>query len=573
MPGRRCNKITWSLAPIIAILAMVLSSGSQSDLQYDSIVTYPTGDYLSWSTGNDIPWTIDFEDGYNDKSSLKSSPIECAGASRLMMDIPGPAIIRFKWKTDSPSGIGQLLFKVDSNKTFECQSRDWTEFSYPLSAGATHELEWCYRKIKSYPQWSGTGWIDNVTAIQMGQYANTKLSRINKSSGNELKNGDYIKINGSPDFQERNISAIVPSAAQTPNITIVIENLAFAPKNIVCTPSKNITVEPLSPKDYEVFAENSSIKFEYRPASNQILKNCSLFIDGNKSNCVRDISSNETNEIYHKERLAETGPYNWNVKCCECDFGFCNSTKEMHFRISKKNITTYVDKDHPDEARFRYKNISYAIARTKEGGQIYIYPGNYSEQLTINKPLSIIGVNWPSIKPILSECTDNNISKVITIASDNVSISGIEIKDGCYGIYVKNNTILRNILICLNKIKDFDKGIVAENCQNCNIIGNIIYAHRAGIYLDNCDECNTSLNRINDGTSPREEHITASIFTTELKNNTFKANFLGNSQNGMVMEIKPEGINETGIQTMMISNGNNFTNCDDPISLEENIGL
>ena len=494
MPGRRCNKITWSLAPIIAILAMVLSSGSQSDLQYDSIVTYPTGDYLSWSTGNDIPWTIDFEDGYNDKSSLKSSPIECAGASRLMMDIPGPAIIRFKWKTDSPSGIGQLLFKVDSNKTFECQSRDWTEFSYPLSAGATHELEWCYRRIKSYPQWSGAGWIDDVNVIKTGQYTNTKYNTGltgSISQRNESESNWEEFWNNTDNMSERHpetTTQVLNKTSETPlipNITVVIENIAFTPKSIACAPSEDITVNPLSPIDGETFLNNSLIKFEYIPNGSGIINNCTLFIDGEMENYKRKIKVNEANDISSKRRFTEEGPYEWNVKCCDCGSN-CNSTSELIFKIAEKNRTTYVNQTDPDDARFVFKRITDAIARTDEGGQVIVYPGDYEEKLTIEKPLSIIGKNRPLLK------------KGIIIKSDYVNVSGMNItNDHGRAVCSKNNNYIN---ISYNNIYECSTGIYLNNNYKCDIYHNNLSKIKngvpIGVFLANCRTCNISTNNI-----------------------------------------------------------------------------
>jgi hypothetical protein len=144
------------------LLSFVLAEGP------NNVVNYPIQNYLSWSKIGEIPWTIDYTDGYNDKISLKSGPIECVGASSLRMNnISGPAIIRFKWKRDAGSGIGQLIFRVDVKNIFECNSRDWTDFSYPLNADRSHTLEWNFRKIKSYPLWGGAAWVDNVSLVRM----------------------------------------------------------------------------------------------------------------------------------------------------------------------------------------------------------------------------------------------------------------------------------------------------------------------------------------------------------------------------------------------------------------------
>lgn len=522
MPGNRCYNVIWSLAAMLAIFAVVLSNDVQSDSQENLIVPYPTQDYLSWSTSNETPWMIDFEDGYNDKSSLKSSPIECAGISNLNMKLAGPAIIRFKWKTDAPSGIGQLFFKVDGNKTFECLSRDWTEFSYPLSPGATHDLEWCYRKIKSYPLWSGTGWIDDINAIQTGQYSNAKyitgstnqVSQINESQKDDDSSIACNMSDRSIEVINQNVNKVFLEPNQVTNITIVIENAERSPKNIACIPSEDINIKLLSPLNNETRSNNTSIIFEYIPNSSKTIKNCSLIIDGEKKDYSEDIKNNEINKFHPEMIFEKTKRYEWNIRCCNCNRE-CNSSEHMYFRVSDKNKTTYVNRSAPDSSRFIFGKIRDAIDRTEEGGQVVIDQGNYEEQLNIDKPLSIIGKNFPSL------------NKRIIINSNKINISGLNVTNSesviCMGnhnyINISNNYINANgnrgIGICA---VDCHSSIFYNNTLNINT-DNFTADKYIGIYLKNCGDCTISKNKIS-----ISGNKTIGVFITNVSINTTKKN-------------------------------------------------
>jgi parallel beta-helix repeat protein len=520
MPNSRCYNSILGLAAMLAILVVVLSNDVQSDSQENAIVPYPTQDYLSWSTSNEIPWTIDFEDGYNDKSSLKSGPIECVGSSRLMMNIPGPATIRFKWKIDAPSGIGQLFFKVDGNKTFECLSRDWTEFSYPLSPGVSHDLEWCYRKIKSYPLWSGTGWIDNINAIQTGQYSNTKyitrlsdqVPQINESQKNEVSNNACNMSDYSLGIINQNTNKVYSEANQIINITVMIENTESMHKDIACTPSEDIIIKLLSPTNHETLSNNNLLKFKYIPNSSKIIKNCSLIIDGEKKDHSEDIKNNEINEFIPEMIFEKTKLYEWNMRCCNCNRE-CNSSEYMYFRVSDKNKTTYVNRSAPDSSRFIFENFRDAIDRTEEGGLVVIDPGNYEEQLNIDKPLSIIGKNFPSL------------NRKIIINSNKISISGLNVTDSESGICMKNHNYINISNSYINVNGNRCIGVCAENCHNCSFYNNTLNINTnnymsdryIGMYLKNCGDCTISTNKIS-GYNTIGVFITNSGIDTTKKN-------------------------------------------------------
>lgn len=490
--GTDRNGIRLVLA-MLAFFSIASTSCAQSGVSENIIVTYPIHDYLSWSTGNEIPWTIDFEDGYKDKSSLKSGPIECVGTSSLKMNIFGPSIIKFKWKTDTPSGIGQLIFKVDTDKTFECNSRDWTEFSYPLSSAKAHELEWIYRKIKSYPIWSGAGWVDELYVINLGSTASaTAYYSLNNRSA------EFLNINQSnilPKMEPSMNAASISSNA--PNINLIINNFTYVAQSNILEPS-TILVRTEMPTTDEMLSSDSPICFFYRVIANKTVTNCTLFLDDQQQETSRNIeTNNSTNEFMLDTGLIENGIYRWYVKCCESG-RLCNSSEEAIFRISNETLITRVNQHEFDKSRFVYPSISEAINKTKIGGIVIIENGTYNEQILIDKPLKLIGKNRPCL--IFDEA-----DSIIAIAISNVEISGLEIRKGTYGISIDgSNGQLENLTIKDNEISESSSAIWATNCTNCTIINNTISNcienseyNSVGIELIKGSKVDILLNKIN----------------------------------------------------------------------------
>ncbi len=117
---------------------------------------------------------------------------------------------------------------------------------------------------------------------------------------------------------------------------------------------------------------------------------------------------------------------------------------------------------------YRYENLSEALSASASGDTIFIYPGNYTGNFSINKSLVLIGKNYPVID-------GKNEGTVITIEAPGVIIEGIIIqnsgklldKDNA-GIRVTaddvliQNNILKSVLFGIYFSKA-DKGIVRNN--------------------------------------------------------------------------------------------------------------
>lgn len=157
------------------------------------------------------------------------------------------------------------------------------------------------------------------------------------------------------------------------------------------------------------------------------------------------------------------------------------------------------------------QNLVEIINKSPSGSTIYIKSGTYKiDNLVINKPLSIIGENFPSIEGNLK-------NEVIIIKSDKVNISGLKVinagisylhenaairleevsdcliennilTNNFFGIYLakSSNCVIRN-----NKIEAFNKaetssgnGIHLWYCKGITIENNEIKGHRDGIYFE-----------------------------------------------------------------------------------------
>jgi parallel beta-helix repeat protein len=117
-----------------------------------------------------------------------------------------------------------------------------------------------------------------------------------------------------------------------------------------------------------------------------------------------------------------------------------------------------------------YETIQFAINNASSGSTIFVQSGIYTENLVINKPLTLIGANGKSV-------IDGNFTgTVVFVNSDNVSISGFTIK---------------------NSGEDFwDSGIRIRHASNCNVSFNIILNNGHGIWLDTSNNSHITNNNV-----------------------------------------------------------------------------
>ncbi len=157
------------------------------------------------------------------------------------------------------------------------------------------------------------------------------------------------------------------------------------------------------------------------------------------------------------------------------------------------------------------ESVAAAIDRAAAGDTVLVYKGHYRvHQLTIRKPLSLLGVG----RPVLDGGGRGNI---LLVAADCVHIRGFVIRDTgvaqmddpagikffdathCivednelehtfFGIHFSNSSYnrVRNNKLKTNALKEFQtgNGIHLWKCHHNEIEGNYVEGHRDGIYLE-----------------------------------------------------------------------------------------
>lgn len=151
-----------------------------------------------------------------------------------------------------------------------------------------------------------------------------------------------------------------------------------------------------------------------------------------------------------------------------------------------------------------FSTIQEAINNANEGDTIFVYSGQYSENIVIDKSLSLIGENAES-----TIIEGNGTGNVIEITADNVLIKGFTIKksgENYFGICIINsryNVISHNIIVensygiglYLSSNNIIENNVVSNNTKNgvyvvLSSINNVITANTislngvGGMYFD-----------------------------------------------------------------------------------------
>jgi parallel beta-helix repeat protein len=132
---------------------------------------------------------------------------------------------------------------------------------------------------------------------------------------------------------------------------------------------------------------------------------------------------------------------------------------------------------------YPYCKIQTGIDNVALRGTVHVYPGNYTENLAINKSLTLQSTDgWQNTT------IDPPVQSIIRIEGDaNVTVQGFEITAGSYGIYIGEIFSTVNILDCFIHDNAFDGIRVASSGDVLNIERNIISRNGAsggsGIYI------------------------------------------------------------------------------------------
>lgn len=177
-----------------------------------------------------------------------------------------------------------------------------------------------------------------------------------------------------------------------------------------------------------------------------------------------------------------------------------------------------------EETQTEFISIQEAINTTFEGDTVYIYPGEYHEDILINKSVNLEGKSIDGSDPV--------IIGNVTIAANNVSISNLYIQDGS-GITIAgyviagNSSIFNNITIENNFIENNSAyGIYARWAYDVNIFDNVVKNNNGGIFIQ---YCNSSIIQKNTITNSNED----GIYLNFAWENTLYKNTIENNNRGL----------------------------------------
>ncbi|MFA5772779.1 MAG: right-handed parallel beta-helix repeat-containing protein [Thermoplasmata archaeon] len=173
-----------------------------------------------------------------------------------------------------------------------------------------------------------------------------------------------------------------------------------------------------------------------------------------------------------------------------------------------------------------YTTIQDAVNASSAGDTIYVYNGTYSEQVTIDKSITLMG---ESNQSTIVQGTGEEGTKGIYIMTNYVSISNIKVDNFEFCIYVydssNNNTITSNTIT--NSSND---GIYLRYSSDNTITSNTITnSSNYGIYLRYSSDNTISSNTITDS-------YNKGIYLYHSSNNIVSSNTITNiGENGIVL--------------------------------------
>jgi len=180
-----------------------------------------------------------------------------------------------------------------------------------------------------------------------------------------------------------------------------------------------------------------------------------------------------------------------------------------------------------DDIKTEFTSIQEAIDTTFEGDTVYIYGGEYYEDILINKSLTLEGKSLNGYAPV--------VIGNITIAANNVTVSNLHIQngsginivgyvgtevEGLSEIIYHNNTIKNNVIINSNKY-----GIYLKWAYYTNISGNTIKNNEKGIRLLYAGYTVVKENLI-------ENNEAEGVYCSYSWENTFYKNIIQNNKRG-----------------------------------------
>jgi parallel beta-helix repeat protein len=247
----------------------------------------------------------------------------------------------------------------------------------------------------------------------------------------------------------------------------------------------------------------------------------------------------ELNKTGEAVTHAYASPGNYNVILSVTDNDGAVDTETKGITVSGVK-TIYVDDDFADDpANHRWDTIQEGITDANDGDTVLVYNGTYTENIVLNKTITLTGEGMPMIDA-------HSLGDAINITTDNCTVKGfccVNAQPSPYaGIHVESG----NNVIEDNTCKDNYMGIYLSGSLN-KIRNNIAnYNHADGIGLGTSSDNNTIVNNTakNNGNN--------GIYLKESNNNKI-ANNIANSNKFDGIRLRS---NSNNIVTNNMANSN-----------------
>ncbi|MCA9983363.1 MAG: right-handed parallel beta-helix repeat-containing protein, partial [Anaerolineales bacterium] len=122
------------------------------------------------------------------------------------------------------------------------------------------------------------------------------------------------------------------------------------------------------------------------------------------------------------------------------------------------------------EAMIRAEALPQAIQNAQPGAVIAVAGGHYTGHLVVDKPLTLIGSDWPVLD-------GGNVGTVVDLTAPGIVITGFLIRGSGQLLDQENSGIAiqaANITVANNRFEDTLFGIYAKNGHNAIIRNNVI---------------------------------------------------------------------------------------------------
>jgi hypothetical protein len=390
---------------------------------YDENVSFDGDSSFNLINCSRIVWHIDPSIGHLSLPSLRSGPIQSGGASCVAKEIEGPARINFWWRVDQDtSQVGMLLFLVDDKIILQCTSSDWSPVDYAVPFGS-HRLSWEYRKLRSYPEYVGAGWIDDLNIVypkeQMPEVLPGGLSCCDQLPSIR---GDLERMNGTLSRLETRVGQIKIDIGNLSSNQTTLEGLVG---------SHNLSgfeerMRQLDTKIGNVDRKIENLSFNQTATSNLSWIWENVVYISNKDNLTKVVNENRNKTIILADGVYHTGKLNI-------------TTSDVYIRSLRK-WGAVIDADNA-----RFGVVLHNV-----------------ENVTIDS----VAITDCARGILINKCTDCNIiNNLITDFTTDNPI-GIVVR------YSNNSTVMRNWL----RFKDIDIniGVMINNSSNNTFLFNEI---------------------------------------------------------------------------------------------------